>query len=173
MMRRGYNPPMRPSCAFLLLVLCGCGSLPKLPPRPDFSSHPGIRDSADKLQTYYNYRLSPGEGGYTYGKLTIARWQLAPFLDHQGDTLAAGWARQGNWWVAGGWTTAFALEGAAVAIGAQAAAGDPARNAWWVGLLPAALLGWTFHWIGDGWFRKPAVAHYDLQLKRELGITPD
>jgi len=162
-------------CGSLLLALVctACGTLPVLPPRPNFAHHPGIRDAADSLQTYYNYRLTPSGDEYAYGKLSIARWQLAPFMDQQGDSVAAHWARNGNGWVAGGWITALALESAAIAISSQAVSGDPARNAWWVGLLPAGMVGWTFHWVGDGWFRKPAVAHYDLQLKRELGITPD
>lgn len=156
------------------LLLCACASLPTLPPRPDFRSHPGIRDEADKLQTYYNYRLTPSsEGGYAYGQLRIPMRRLPAFLDHQGDTVAAGWARKGNGFVFGGWTLALGLQTASVAIAAQAAEGDPARSAWWVGILPSALLGWTFHWIGDNWFSRPAAAHYDLQLKRELGLTPD
>lgn len=158
---------------FLAFVLNACSTLPVLPPRPDFAHHPGIRDPDDALQTYYNYRLTPSEGGYAYGKLAIPSWQVAKFMDHQGDTAAAHWARQGNAWVAGGWAAALALQAAAVAISVQAGPGDPARNAWWVAALPAGMLGWTFHWIGDGWYRKPAVAHYDLLLKRELGITPD
>jgi hypothetical protein len=157
------------------LGLAACAPLPPLPPRPDFQSHPGIRDEADKLQTYYNWRLTPAlyGAGYAYGKLSIPKAQLGPFLDHQGDTLAAGWARRGNAFIGAGWTLALGLEGAAVAIGAQAGGGDPARNAWWLALGPAALLGWTFHWIGDNWFRRPAAAHYDLLLKRELDLTQD
>ncbi len=164
---------MRYFSLFIIVLLTGCAALPDLPPRPDFRSHAGIRDEADKLQTYYNFRLTPSDGGYRYGSLEIPKARLGAFMDQQGDTQAARWARKGNAFIGTGWTLAFGLEAAAVAIGAQAGAGDPARNAWWVGILPAALLGWTFHWIGDNWFRRPAVAHYDLTLKRELGLTRD
>jgi hypothetical protein len=160
---------------FCGLGLTACGTLPPLPERPDFAHHPAIKDTADKLQTYYNWRLTPNlEGdGYHYGKLEIPKWRLGAFLDHQGDTAAASWARKGNAFIGTGWTLALGLESAAIAIGAQAADGDPARNAWWVALGPSMLLGWTFHWIGDNWFRRPAAAHYDLQLKRELDLTQD
>lgn len=157
------------------VLLTACGSLPQLPPRPDFGHHPGIKDEADKLQTYYNWRLTPNlDGdGYSYGKLDVPKWQLGAFMDHQGDTTAAHWARKGNAMIASGWALALGLEAAAIAIGAQAPGGDPARNAWWVAIGPSMLLGWTFHWIGDNWFRRPAAAHYDLLLKRELDLTRD
>ena len=155
-------------------VLCaGCAGLPVLPPRPDFAHDPGIRDSADKLATYYNWRVTPGDGGYHYGRFVIPLRQMPAFMDLQGDTVAASWAREGNRVVVVGWLGALSLEAAAITVGAQGGAGDPVRNAWWMGLLPSAILGWTFHWIGDNYFRKPAVAHYDLQLKRELELTPD
>lgn len=156
------------------LLLFACAPLPPLPARPDFQAHPGIRDEADKLQTYYNYRLTPSsQGGYDYGKLRIPMRQLPAFMDHQGDTVAAAWARGGNRMVRSGWALALGLQAASIAIAAQAGEGDPARNAWWMGILPSAMLGWTFHWIGDNWFRRPSAAHYDLQLKRELGLTRD
>lgn len=164
---------MRFSLAAMPFLLCACAALPQLPPRPDFRDHPGIRDEADKLRTYYNYRLTPKDDGYRYGALTIPRSQLGPFMDHQGDTVAAHWARQGQGLIVGGWTLAFGVEAAAVGVGALASDGDPARNGWWLGLLPAFFLGWGFQWVGDGYFRRPAVAHYDLQLKRELGLTRD
>jgi hypothetical protein len=162
---------------FLLLAVlaAACAPLPTQPPRPDFRNHPGLRDAADKLQTYYNYRLSPSVEGdhYNYGKLEIAKWHLGAFMDQQGDTVAASWASKGDVFIGTGWTLALGLESAAIAVGAQALDGDPARNAWWVMLGPSALLGWAFQWIGDNYFRRPAAAHYDLELKRELGLTPD
>lgn len=156
-------------------ALSACAPLPPLPPRPDFRSHPGIQDGADKLQTYYRYRLTPEPDGdaYRYGSLTIPKSRLGDFMDHQGDTVAARWARNGNRMIAAGWVLGLALETAAVVVGAQAGQGEAVRNAWWLALAPAGLLVWTYHWAGDGWFRRPAAAHYDLQLKRELGITPD
>lgn len=165
----------QPSSACLVLALAtGCAALPPLPPRPDFRGHTGIRDEADKLQTYYNYRLTPAsQGGYRYGTLRIPMSRLDDFMAHQGDATAAQWAAKGDRMVWTGWTLALGLQTAAVLIAAQAPEGDPARNAWWVGILPSALLGWTFHWAGNNWFRRPAVAHYDLQLKRELGLTRD
>lgn len=170
---------MRPSSVSALLaaavLLTACAPLPPLPPRPDFKSHPGIRDGADKLQTYYNYRLTPSldGGAYDYGKLSIPKSRLDDFMDHQGDTVAARWARNGDRMIAAGWVLGLALEGAAIALSSQAPEGDAFKNAWWVTLAPAGLLVWTYHWIGDGWFRRPAAAHYDLQLKRELGVTQD
>jgi hypothetical protein len=167
---------MRPVLSLVVMagLLSACAPLPPLPPRPDFRAHPGIKDEADKLQVYYNYRLTPAsDGGYRYGQLRIPMARLDEFMLHQGDPVAEAWARKGDRMVYGGWGLALALQTAAVVIAAQAPEGDPARNAWWAGILPSALLGWTFHWIGDNWFRKPAVAHYDRQLKRELGLTRD
>lgn len=165
------------ACPFVLglAVLCqACAPLPPLPPRPDFRAHPGIKDDADRLQTYYRYRLTPsGEGGYNYGELRIPMGGLSAFMDHQGDTTAAAWARRGDWMVRSGWMLAAGLQALAVGVAVQAPEGDPARNAWWMGILPSAVLGWSFHWTGDNWFRRPAAAHYDLQLKRELGLTRD
>lgn len=164
---------MRLSLLLLPLCLSACARLPTLPPRPDFSRHPGIKDAADKLQTYYNYRLTREEGGYRYGRLDIPAQALGAFMDQQGDTVAAHWARSGQRLIVAGWSLAAALEATAIGVGALAEGGSPARNAWWLGLLPAVGIGWTFHWAGDGTFRRPAVAHYDLQLKRELGLTRD
>lgn len=164
---------MRALLLLLPLILSACATSPPLPARPDFSHHPGIRDAADKLQTYYNYRLTREDGGYRYGQLDIPASALGAFMDQQGDTVAAQWARSGQHMIIGGWSLAAALEAAAIGVGALAASDAPARNAWWLGLLPAVGIGWTFHWVGDGTFRRPAVAHYDLQLKRELGLTRD
>ncbi len=154
----------------LFLALSACAPLPSIPRRPDFTK---IKEPSGALQTYYNWRLTPSAGGYRYGKLEVPTWQLPAFMDAQGDTVAAAWARKGNRMILSGWALAAALEGAAVIIGINAGGGDPAKGAWWVGLAPAGLAIWTFHWAGHGWFRRPAVAKYDLELKRELGLTKD
>jgi hypothetical protein len=156
-------------------LLAACAPLPPLPPRPDFSHSPAIKDEADKLQTYYNWRLTPTLDGdaYSYGKLEIPKWRMGAFLDHQGDTVGASWAGKGNAFIGTGWALSLGLVAAGAAISAQAPSDDLGKNAWWVALGPAALLGWSFHWIGDNWFRRPAAAHYDLQLKRELDLTRD
>lgn len=152
--------------------LCSaCAPLPSIPKRPDFTR---IHEPGDKLQAYYNWRLTPSsDGGYHYGKLHIVKWRMGEFMDAQGDSVAAKWGGKGNAMIVLGWTLAAAVEAAAVGLSLQAGEGGTAKEAWWAAILPAGLVGWTFHWTGDNWFRRPAAAKYDLELKRELGLTRD
>jgi hypothetical protein len=52
----------------------------------------------------------------------------------------------------------------------QAPPGDPAQGLGWAAILPAGILFYSFHWMGNAYFRQPAAAHYNRILKEELGM---
>jgi hypothetical protein len=149
--------------AVFALFLGACASPPPLPDRPAFPGKAAALDGAERLQLYERYRLVPAASGraYGYAGVELPKSRLGDFLDAQGDTVGAQWARRGNAFIAAGWVLAALLEGGAVALAAQTPEGQAARNAWWLALAPSALLGWSFHGFGDGWFRRPAAARYN------------
>ena len=131
------------------------------------------QDAAEGLQRYYHERLVPSSDGYTRQGSSYGFGTLPLFYDAQGASLCAQWARTGDKFT---WTAALSslfLLGAGIGISAEAPDGDPAKAAWLVSLMPAGLVGLTFYWLGDGWFRKPSVALYNKQLAERLGMRVD
>jgi hypothetical protein len=155
-----------------LLFLQACAPLPPIPKRPDFKTLAQSHDSVDALKLYYDWRLRELTHGYAYGSLEIPKGRIAEFMEAQGDTLAANWARKGNWMIGSGWALSIGLEAAAIGVSANAG-NDPSKNMWWISAAPLALLGWAYQELGEKWFREPAVTKYNLELKRELKLTRD
>ncbi len=85
--------------------------------------------------------------------------------------MAASWARSANFVDTSGWSMGGALLLTGLAISVNSDPGAPAKGAWWVMILPAGLLTWTYVWIADGWWRKPSVALYNRNLANRLGIS--
>src|SRR5262245_50716689 len=128
-------------------------------------------DVAEGLKRYHEERLYPStEGGYRQRQQHYDGSQLPAFYDAQGATLSAAWARKANSFRRTGLLSGLAILGVGIGLSANAPSGDVAKNAWWASLLPAVALGYTFEWIGDGWFRKPSVALYNKRLAEKMGM---
>lgn len=152
--------------ALTLVVLSGCASGPetrRLLVRAPIDPVAGLED-------YYALRLTPSEGGYRQGAMRFDAQSLPAFYEAQGATVNAAWAREANTFAWIGNATGLGLLAAGLCVSQLAPASDPAKNAWWVSLMPAGLLTWTFHGIGHGWFRQPSVALYNKHLAEKLGL---
>jgi hypothetical protein len=152
--------------ALIAAGLTACVGGPKAR-RTDFRPPP---DAAEGLQRYYDERLNPADGGYRQRGQLYGSADLPKFYDVQGATLCAAWARGANHFDWVGLGSGLALVAVGAGISANAPSDDPAKNAWWMSLLPAGVLSWTFHWAGDGWFRKPSVALYNKRLAEKMGM---
>jgi hypothetical protein len=150
----------------LLALFAGACASPSTR-RTDFRRPP---DAAEGLQRYYDERLYRSDEGYRQRATLYTPADLPHFYDVQGATLCAAWAREANTFAWVGTGSGLALWAAGIGISVLAPSDDPARNAWWVSMLPAGLLSWTFHWAGDGWFRKPSVALYNKRLAEKMGM---
>ena len=131
----------------------------------------GIQDPSDALKRYYDERLTPSPEGYLRKGQSYDAYELPRFYDVQGATTCADWARSGRDFKQIGWGAAGFIFAAGLGISAFADINSPQRQAWWLSLLPAGLVGWTFHWIGFGWFTQPSVALYNKDLAKQLGMT--
>ena len=158
------------SVSLLLVLGLGCARAERISVRPDLSTQ---KNEAYRLKLFYEYRLNEGDKGYwvkwskDHGFLKDR--DLALFFEKNRDREAAGWARGGQRMSWTGWALALGLVGTATAVGLT----SEQKELKWMGaysLLPAAGLAWLFDWMGDTWFRKPAVDHYNRELKRELKI---
>lgn len=151
---------------FLGTLVSGCASAPSV----QRARLDGIHDPADGLKRYYEERLTPSADGYVHIGQAYDAYQLPMFYDVQGSTQCAEWARKGRDFKQLGWVSTGVLMAAGAAISVLADNNSPARSAWWMSALPAGLVGWSFHWVGNGWFTKPSVALYNKQLADHLGI---
>lgn len=152
---------------FAVALVSGCASAPTV----QRARLDGIQDPADGLKRYYEERLTPSPDGYVHIGQAYNAYQLPMFYDVQACTQCAEWARKGRDFRQIGWGAAGFLVAAGLGISAFADVNSPARSAWWLSFLPAGLVGWTFHWVGDGWFTKPSVALYNKQLANKLGMS--
>ena len=153
--------------AFLFLTfVAGCSTVPAIPRvdrRP--TAEPGLA-----LQRYYDGRLVPVADGYRQQQTLYQSDTLPLFFDAQGATTSAAWAREANSFAWTGNIAGLLILGAGIGITAYAPAGDPAKNAWWASLMPAGLILWTYHWLGNGWFRQPSVALFNKRLAEHVGL---
>ena len=130
----------------------------------------GPADPVEGLKDYYALRLTASDGGYRQDAMRYNDQSLPTFYDAQGATVSAAWAREANTFAWIGNATGLFMLGAGLCVSQLALAGDPAKNAWWISLMPAGLLTWTFHGIGHGWFRQPSAALYNKHLAEKLGL---
>ncbi len=148
-------------------LLAGCAHAPyKYKPWPAKSG-----EAAQDLRAYLDHKLNRAEGGYQIQGLVIDKSDLDEFYLVQRAQKEAEWASNGDLFISSGGLLALALEGVAIALAINADANSPTKAAGWIGLLPAGLVGFTFYWIGDNYFRKPSVALYNKRLTERLGMT--
>jgi hypothetical protein len=149
------------------LIFSGCAAAPIKPlPKNAVSLPPEQR-----LDTYMQSRIQDlGYFGYKTQGMERSLRMLPDDALGLGSPKAASWAKQGLMIKASGCLVAALLEGGF--IYASTLEGNPLGSATWAyGLLPSFLVGFSIHYMAQGFFIEPAGRLVNLDMKRQLQLT--